>query len=161
MVLNPSTVFIQKSAHAVRLEEPAPARVTAEQNVFKESLMLGSHPFAYRDAKTHFSPPDVRTRYEVRGDFLQQIFARSSPYLAANRQSRAVFDDLVVKEWRSPLDGVRHGGDVHLDEQVVGKVRLQVGGEQRVDSPAVRPRVPCYQICQPRIGAVTVQLAEH
>src|SRR5215467_10688132 len=123
--------------------------------------MLGSHPFTYWNGKTHLPPPDVLTRDEVRGDLPQQIFTRSSPYLAANRQSRAVFDDLVIKEWRSSLDGVRHGGNVHLDEQVVGKVRLQVGCKQRVDRPAVRPRVPGYQIRQPRLGAVSVQLGEH
>ena len=54
------------------------------------------------------------------------MFATTAAEFKLGRHRNSKFNHLMVEEWLSTFEGMGHGGDINLGQQIAGQVRLQV-----------------------------------
>src|SRR5690606_22311735 len=85
-----------------------------------------SEPRPERNAKPGLRPLDERAGYVAVEHLPQHPLTLTLPELETEGQAPGELDDTVVEQRHASLQAHRHAGPVHLRQDVVGEVALQV-----------------------------------
>ena len=95
-----------------------------------------AQPVVDRNAKAHLRPLEDRLGEQPRQGPLEDVLLDPAPHFQIEWDRGREFHEQVIQERRAGLQGVRHAGDVHLHQEVIGQIQRRVHAQRGI--PEVR-----------------------
>ena len=132
-------MLVPQAEQLLRLEIAAPQRLLRQAGAGPVILQLAAEPDAQRHAEAHLAAAvDVRRQHLLESFLQDPLRPRQALQFEVTRQAEGEFQHLVVQEGRARLQGIGHGGDVHLGHQAFRQVGAHVHVGHPVEQVFVR-----------------------
>lgn len=126
-------VLVKQSLDDLLSKIASPHCPRAEEQILGHLAEIEAKPLVQLDPEPHLGTFDDLPGQEVPDRSLEDILFGRSAQLHMRREARAELHEGVIEHGGAPLQPVGHGGDVHLDQQVLGEVGVDIHIEARVD----------------------------